>query len=86
MRAHVDSRRAQILDGARRAFAQYGYDGATLTRLEEATGSDLDWTELARFANIVVNGLALRIVRGEETDVDVVVQLLEDAICPKPPA
>src|SRR5467141_1772103 len=36
--AHVESRRAQILDGARRAFATYGYEGATVARLEEAIG------------------------------------------------
>jgi AcrR family transcriptional regulator len=35
---HLDARRAQILDGARRAFAEHGYDGATVVRLEEATG------------------------------------------------
>jgi AcrR family transcriptional regulator len=35
---HLDARRAQILEGARGAFAQYGYDGATVKRLEEATG------------------------------------------------
>ena len=35
---HLDARRAEILDGARRAFAQYGYAGATVARLEEATG------------------------------------------------
>jgi AcrR family transcriptional regulator len=35
---HLDARRAQILDGARGAFAEYGYDGATVKRLEEATG------------------------------------------------
>jgi AcrR family transcriptional regulator len=35
---HLDARRAQILDGARRAFAEHGYDGATVARLEEATG------------------------------------------------
>ncbi|HZT92897.1 MAG TPA: helix-turn-helix domain-containing protein [Gaiellaceae bacterium] len=35
---HLEARRAQILEGARRAFAQYGYDGATVARLEEATG------------------------------------------------
>ena len=35
---HLDARRAEILDGARRAFAEHGYDGATVTRLEEATG------------------------------------------------
>jgi TetR/AcrR family transcriptional regulator, transcriptional repressor of aconitase len=35
---HVQARREQILDGARRAFARYGYDGATVARLEEETG------------------------------------------------
>lgn len=176
---HLDARRAQILDGAGRAFAQYGYDGATVKRLEEATGlsrgaifhyfddkkdlfaalaadvnrryidaitaggfaeaihelarespellgvlfetevklhhdedftrrmaasseelrprleawfqdqcdtgglrTDLDWRDLARFATIVTNGLALRIAGGDETDVDTVVQLLEDALRP----
>ena len=31
-------RREQILDGARRCFAQYGYEGATVSRLEQAIG------------------------------------------------
>jgi TetR/AcrR family transcriptional regulator, transcriptional repressor of aconitase len=35
---HLAARRGQILDGARRCFAEYGYDGATVRRLEEATG------------------------------------------------
>ncbi len=35
---HLDARKAQILAGARRAFAEYGYEGATVARLEEATG------------------------------------------------
>ena len=35
---HLEARRAEILDGARRAFAEYGYEGATVARLEEATG------------------------------------------------
>jgi AcrR family transcriptional regulator len=35
---HLDARKAQILEGARSAFAEYGYDGATVKRLEEATG------------------------------------------------
>ena len=35
---HLDARRTQILDGARRAFAEHGYEGATVARLEEATG------------------------------------------------
>ena len=36
--AHLDSRRAEILDGARRAFAQYGYEGATVALLEQEIG------------------------------------------------
>ncbi|TSD95338.1 TetR/AcrR family transcriptional regulator [Skermania sp. ID1734] len=35
---HLAARRAQILDGARRCFAEYGYEGATVRRLEEVTG------------------------------------------------
>lgn len=35
---HVQARRNQILDGARRAFARHGYEGATVARLEEETG------------------------------------------------
>jgi TetR/AcrR family transcriptional regulator, transcriptional repressor of aconitase len=34
---HLEARRRQILDGARRCFAEFGYDGATVRRLEEAT-------------------------------------------------
>jgi len=35
---HVDARRRQILDAARGCFARHGYEGATVRRLEEATG------------------------------------------------
>lgn len=35
---HLDARRQQILGGARVCFARYGYEGATVRRLEEATG------------------------------------------------
>ncbi|MGH3559681.1 TetR/AcrR family transcriptional regulator [Mycobacterium sp.] len=35
---HLVARRRQILDGARRCFAEYGYDKATVRRLEQATG------------------------------------------------
>jgi AcrR family transcriptional regulator len=35
---HLDERRRQILDGARRCFAEHGYEGATVRRLERATG------------------------------------------------
>jgi TetR/AcrR family transcriptional regulator, transcriptional repressor of aconitase len=36
--AHLEARREQILDGARRAFARHGYEGATVTRLEQEIG------------------------------------------------
>ena len=36
--AHREERRRQILEGARRAFARHGYEGATVPRLEEETG------------------------------------------------
>jgi AcrR family transcriptional regulator len=35
---HLDARRAEILEGARRAFSKYGYEGATVARLEEEIG------------------------------------------------
>ncbi len=35
---HLAARRRQILDGARTCFAEFGYDGATVRRLEAATG------------------------------------------------
>jgi TetR/AcrR family transcriptional regulator, transcriptional repressor of aconitase len=35
---HRQSRRRQILDGCRRAFSTYGYEGATVPHLEVATG------------------------------------------------
>lgn len=34
----LDARRQEILAAARACFAQYGYEGATVRRLEEATG------------------------------------------------
>ena len=35
---HLAARRRQILDGARRCFAEYGYDQATVRRLEHTIG------------------------------------------------
>ena len=35
---HKERRREQILDGARRCFAQHGYEGATVARLEQEIG------------------------------------------------
>lgn len=177
---HLEARRAQILEGAARAFAEFGYDGATVARLEEAIGlsrgaifhyfaskkdlflelaadvsrrfvdviatgglgaalreiaaarpeflavlfemearlhrdedfmqhmaetsqelrpaleawfegervsgtlrTDIDWADLARFATMVTNGLALRIAVGDETNVETVVRLLEDSLRPQ---
>jgi AcrR family transcriptional regulator len=34
----LDARRQEILDAARACFARHGYEGATVRRLEEATG------------------------------------------------
>ena len=35
---HKQRRREEILDGAQRAFARHGYEGATVARIEEETG------------------------------------------------
>jgi AcrR family transcriptional regulator len=35
---HLEARRRQILDGARRAFSRYGYEGATVAKLEQEIG------------------------------------------------
>jgi len=35
---HLAARRRQILDGARKCFAQYGYESATVRRLEQTIG------------------------------------------------
>src|SRR5262252_74403 len=35
---HLEARRREILAGARACFARFGYEGATVRRLEEATG------------------------------------------------
>jgi len=43
---------------------------------------DIEWDDLVRFAGIVVNGLALRIAGGYQTNVDTVVRLLDDALRP----
>ena len=38
----LEATRRRVLDGARRAFASYGYEGATVRRLEEETGLSAD--------------------------------------------
>jgi TetR/AcrR family transcriptional regulator, transcriptional repressor of aconitase len=176
---HLASRRAEILEGARRAFAAHGYEGATVARLEEATGlsrgaifhyfdskldlfaqlalaenrryidlmiergfddalrsmanedpewlgmlleiegrlrhdpafveklegtsedsdrfrawlaeaqargdfrQDVDIVDIGRFASSLLNGIALRVAGGDETDVEPLIRLLHDAIAPR---
>jgi AcrR family transcriptional regulator len=179
--AHLAARRQQILAGAQRAFARWGYEGATVARLEEETGlsrgaifhyfdskldlfvqlsaeenrrylhalmergvdamvrqmaaesrewlgvmieaqtrlrhdeeflrrmearddgtdrarvlawlrarqadgtfrADIEPEDLARFMTMVVNGLALRVVGGDETNVEPLLRLLNDALVPR---
>ena len=44
--------------------------------------ADVTAQDLARFAAMVINGLALRVVAGDETDAESVVRLLNDAFSP----
>ncbi|MGD0713389.1 MAG: hypothetical protein ABSB24_04295 [Gaiellaceae bacterium] len=39
--------------------------------------------DLGNFASIVINGLALRVVAGDETNAESVVRLLDDALSPR---
>jgi hypothetical protein len=44
---------------------------------------DVDAVELGRFATIVVNGFALRVLAGDPTDLDALLLLLHDALAPR---
>ncbi len=44
---------------------------------------DVEARELGRFATTVLNGFALRVVGGEETDVEALLRLLHDALAPR---
>lgn len=176
---HLDARRAEILEGARRAFARYGYEGATVARLEAEIGlsrgaifhyfdskldlfvelavedslryvslsteegidaalraiaaadrnwltvlieteirlwhdaefgrrmrsrqqedtlpeglaaaqaegrlrTDLELVDLATFASVVFNGLAIRVAGGDPIDIESLVRLVNDALRPQP--
>ena len=53
---------------------------------EQASGrlrSDVEARDLGRFATIVINGLALRVADGDETNAESVARLLEDALAPR---
>jgi AcrR family transcriptional regulator len=176
---HLDARRAQILQGARRAFGRWGYEGTTVARLEDEIGlsrgaifhyfpnkqalfaelaidvskhygelmieggfeagiravaqespdwigvivetharlrhdsefravmdagqdqmapfrdwiaaeqaagrfrQDVDSVEIGRFASVVINGFALRVLGGDPYDVDATIRLLRDALAPR---
>jgi len=177
---HTEARRRQILEGAQRAFARYGYDGATVAKIEEETGlsrgaifnyfgskqdlfvelaigasrqytqviidkgvdaavramaaedpawlgvlleaharlrhdpeftrkldeayetasprlgpwiearqvdgtfrDDVEAADLGRYVSIVLNGFALRVLAGEEFDVDALLRLVNDALAPR---
>ena len=178
---HLDARRAEILEGAQRAFARWGYSGTTVARLEQEIGlsrgaifhyfhskkelfaalavdanrryarlivsqgmdaaireisrespdvlavllevwsrlrqdedfqrmmatpdeelaavgewfaeqqragvfrQDVDALTLGRFATMVTNGLAFRVLAGDTSDVEPTIRLLHDAIGPQPP-
>ena len=180
-REHTEARRRQILEGAQRAFAQHGYDGATVAKIEQETGlsrgaifnyfgskqdlfvelarrrepavhagrdraaastppsarwrtrtrrgsascwrrtrglrhdpgfvrkleaayetaaprlgpwiaerqadgtfrRDVEAVDLGRYIAIVLNGFALRVLDGEETDVDALLRLLNDTLAPR---
>jgi AcrR family transcriptional regulator len=178
---YADAKKQEILDGARRAFSRWGYEGATVVRLEEETGlsrgaifnyfenkqdlfvelafgesrryvdllveqgieatframagassewlsvllevesrlrqnedfvrrweahhdgtsrdlllgwfeerqadgtfrSDIAAAELARFVTMVLNGLALRVVAGDPTEIEPLLRLVDDALAPR---
>jgi len=177
---HTEARRRQILEGAQRAFARYGYDGATVAKIEEETNlsrgaifnyfdskqdlfvelaveasrqytqviidkgvdaavramaaedpawlgvlleaharlrhvpeftqkldaayetasprlgpwiearqadgtfrDDVEAVDLGRYVSIVLNGFALRVLAGEEFDVDALLRLVNDALAPR---
>jgi hypothetical protein len=44
---------------------------------------DVDALELGRFVTMVINGLALRVVSADETNVESVIRLLHDAVGPR---
>lgn len=44
---------------------------------------DVPARDLGRFVSMVVNGLALRVLTGDETDIDVLVRLVNDAVAPR---
>jgi AcrR family transcriptional regulator len=70
---HLQARRDQILAGARRAFSQYGYEGATVARLEEEIG-------LSRGAifNYYPNKLELFVALSTEDEARILREALEN--------
>ena len=44
---------------------------------------DVEAVDLGRYIAIVINGFALRVLGGEETDVDALLRLLNDTLAPR---
>ena len=44
---------------------------------------DVEAVDLGRYASIVLNGFALRVLSGDDTDVDSLVRLLNDTLAPR---
>ena len=44
---------------------------------------DVDIVHIGRFASSLLNGIALRVAGGDETDVEPLIALLHDAIAPR---
>ncbi len=55
-------------------------------RARQADGTfrdDVDFMALGRFAAMVLNGLALRVVGGDPTEIEPILKLLHDALGPR---
>jgi TetR/AcrR family transcriptional regulator, transcriptional repressor of aconitase len=50
---------------------------------EGSLRADVTATQLAQFVSMLLNGLALRIAGGDETDVDSLLRLMHDALAPR---
>ncbi len=68
--ATAPAERDRLLDSFRRAQS------------EGEIRDDIDVVDIVRFMSMVINGLALRVAGGEETNVEPVIELLQDALRP----
>jgi TetR/AcrR family transcriptional regulator, transcriptional repressor of aconitase len=71
------------MDAASRRGSQALTDWFAARQADGTFRRDVEARELARFAAMIVNGLALRVLAGDETDLDVLLRLLHDALAPR---